>query len=202
MMSIFQQGYLTLFRIKGVPIRAHWTVPLVCLMFSGFRFEPGMWLGVLLVVLIHELGHAFIVKRVGLINLGIDLTGFGGLCRWTGHPSEIQRAWVAWGGVLAQLGLYVATIVAVLILGSPSSAWLQQLVEAFTRANLFIAVFNLIPFKPFDGGEAWPLFKLYYRQYRRKQKWKAKLVKPEADESPLGQTLQQALDEAKRRNRN
>lgn len=198
--TFFERGYLTLFRIKGVPIRAHWSVPLVALLFSGFRFEPGMWVGIILVILLHELGHAFIVNRVGLVNLGIDLTGFGGLCRFTGQPNEIQRAWVAWGGVLAQLVLFIATWVVILIVGAPSHPWLAQLVEAFTRANLIIAAFNLIPFPPLDGAEAWPLFKHLWRRHKRRRKWKQKLVKP-ADvdpDNPLAQTLKEALDEADR----
>lgn len=200
MNALFAHGYLTLFRLRGVPIRAHWTVPLVCLLFSGFRFAPGLWLGVLVVILLHELGHAFIVWRVGLVNLGIDLTGIGGLCRWTGQPTEIQRAWVAWGGVLAQLALFVLTAIPLLVLGPPSHPWLAELVHAFTRANLFIAAFNLIPFPPFDGAEAWPLFKHLWRRRQARRKWKQKLVKADdLGKSPLEQTLKQALEEAERR---
>ncbi|MEZ4338336.1 MAG: hypothetical protein R3B82_17075 [Sandaracinaceae bacterium] len=200
MNGLFERGFLPLFRIKGVPVRAHWTVPLVAVLFSGFRFAPGLWLGILAIILLHELGHAAIVRRFGLINLGIDLTGFGGLCRWTGEPTPIERAWVAWGGVLAQLLLFVVTVVAVLILGEPTQAWLSDLVNAFTRANLFILAFNLIPIPPLDGAEAWPLIGHYRRRRKARQKWKQKLVKPEdLDASPLEQTLKQALDEADRK---
>ncbi len=201
-MTIFQRGYLNLFRIQGIRIRAHWSVPFVCLMFSGFRFEPGTWVGILAIILIHELGHAFIVRRVGLLNLGIDLTGIGGVCRWAGEPTKIQRAWVAWGGVLAQLLLFLVSALLVLIVGRPGHPWLAQLVYALMWPNLFVAAFNLIPFPPFDGAEAWPLLKLYYRRRQRRRKWKSKLVAPDDDQSPLGQTLREALDEAKRRNRN
>ena len=202
MMTIFERGYLTLFRIKRIPIRAHWSVPLVCLMFSGFRFAPGTWVGVLAIILLHELGHAFVVRRAGLLNLGIDLTGFGGVCRWAGDPTPIQRAWVAWGGVLAQLLLFAVTALVLILAGPLPHPWLAQLGGAFTGANLYIAAFNLIPFPPLDGAEAWPLLSLYYRRYRRRRKWKRKLVKEDDEENPLGQTLKQALDEAERRNRN
>lgn len=200
MNGLFSRGFVTLFRIKGVPIRVHWTVPLVPLLFSGLRFAPGLWVGVLAVILLHELGHAFIVRRVGLVNLGIDLTGFGGMCRWTGEPTPIQRAWVAWGGVLAQLVLFAGTLAAVLILGAPTEPWLADLVYAFTRANLFIAAFNLIPIAPLDGAEAWPLFGHLWRRRQARRKWKQKLVKAEdLGDNPLEQTLKQALDEADRR---
>ena len=201
MMGLLQRGFFTLFHIRGVPIRAHWTLPLLCLLFSGFRFLPGTWLGVLIIIFLHELGHAAIVRRVGLVNLGIDLAGFGGLCRWTGTPTKIQRAWVAWGGVLAQLALFAVTSLLVLVLGLPSHPWLAQLVDAFTTANLVIMALNLAPIPPLDGAEAWPLFGHYYRRHKQQRKWKRKLVEPTKDKSPLGQTLREALDEAERRNR-
>lgn len=201
MNGLFDRGYLKLFSIQGIPIRAHWSVPLVCVMFGGLRFAPGLWLGILLVILLHELGHAFFVKRFGLVNLGIDLTGFGGLCRWTGQPTKIQRAAVAWGGVLAQLILFAITGVIVLITGRPAAGFLADLVYAFLLPNLFIAAFNLIPFRPFDGGEAWPLFRLLWQRRARRQKWKRKLVKPGDESGPLSQTLREALDEAEREHR-
>lgn len=200
-MMLFERGFLSLFTIKRIPVRAHWSVPLVCLLFSGFRVEPGMWLGVLFVIFLHELGHAFIVHRAGLVNLGIDLTGFGGLCRWTGQPTPIQRAAVAWGGVLAQFALLAVTVVVLLITGEPSNPYLAQLVDAFTRANLILALFNLVPFPPLDGAEAWPWFKHVYRRWKSNRKWKKKLVskKVAAKDSPLSETLRQALDDADRR---
>ena len=198
---MFNQGYLKLFRFKNIPIRAHWTVPLVCLMFGGLRFAPGLWLGILLVILLHELGHAFFVKRFGLVNLGIDLTGIGGLCRWTGQPTKIQRAAIAWGGVVAQLIVFAITASVVLIVGRPETSFLRDLIYAFMWPNLFIAAFNLIPFRPFDGGEAWPLFGLLWRRRKQRRKWQDKLVEPGDESNPLSQTLREALDEAERKQR-
>ena len=87
-----ERGYLRLFRLRGIPIRAHWTLPLGVLMFSGGRMAPGLWLGIVTLIVLHELGHAYLVHRAGLVNLGIDITGFGGRCRWAGAPSPAERA--------------------------------------------------------------------------------------------------------------
>jgi len=186
-----ERGYLTLFRVRGVPVRAHWTLPLGALLLSGGRFAPGLWVGVLLVVALHELGHALFVHRFGLVNLGLDLTGFGGRCRWAGHPSEVQRAAIAWGGVLAQLALLIPALGVALFLPMPRSPFLAELLEAFTRTNAILIAFNLIPIKPLDGAEAWPLFGHLRRQRARVKKWKQKLAP---------QTLREALDEADRKN--
>jgi Zn-dependent protease len=186
---MMERGYLTLFRVRGVPVRAHWTLPLGALLLSGGRVAPGLWVGVLLVVALHEVGHALLVHRFGLVNLGLDLTGFVGRCRWAGHPSEVQRAAIAWGGVLAQLALLIPAIAVALFVPLPQSAFLADLLEAFTRTNAILIAFNLIPIKPLDGAEAWPLFGHLRRRRARVAKWKQKLAP---------QTLREALDEADR----
>ncbi len=188
-----ERGYLTLMRVRGVPVRAHWTLPLGALLFSGGRIAPGLWLGLLLVVLLHEAGHALIVSRVRLVNLGVDLTGFGGRCRWAGHPTEIQRALIAWGGVLAQLVVLALALAARAILGAPSTPLLSDLVDALITTNAILIAINLIPMKPLDGAEAWPLFGHLARERARRRKWKQKLSHP--------QTLREALADADRESR-
>lgn len=187
---MLERGYLTLFRARGVPVRAHWTLPLGALLLSGGRLAPGLWLGVLLVVALHEVGHALFVHRFGLVNLGLDLTGFGGRCRWAGHPTEVQRAAIAWGGVLAQLALLIPAVALALLLPPLESPFLAGLLEAFTRMNAILIAFNLLPVPPLDGAEAWPLFGHLARARARKRRWKRKLARP--------QTLREALDEADR----
>jgi Zn-dependent protease len=209
--KMMKAGYLTLFRIRGIPIRAHWTLPLGLLFFSGGRLAPGLWIGIVAIIVLHELGHAFVVNRVGLANLGIDLTGFGGQCRWAGSPSPTQRAWVAWGGVLAQLPLLLVSWLLITLLGVPESAFVADLAEAFVRVNGILIVINLIPFPPLDGAEAWPLLGHLRRDWQRKREWKKRLVKrPPEEREARGpdpepnrrQTLREALDEAERRTKN
>lgn len=190
---MFERGYLTLFRVRGVPVRAHWTLPLGALLLSGGRMAPGLWLGVLLVIALHEAGHALLVHRARLVNLGVDLTGFGGRCRWTGRPSEVQRSVIAWGGVLAQLALLIPALLVAWLAGPSESAFAAHLLEAFTRINAILIVLNLLPFQPLDGAEAWPLFGHLRRARANERRWKEKLARP--------QTLREALDEADRERR-
>lgn len=208
---MMKAGYLTLFRIRGIPIRAHWTLPLGLLFFSGGRLAPGLWVGILTIIVLHELGHAFVVNRVGLANLGIDLTGFGGQCRWAGSPSPTERAWVAWGGVLAQLPLLVVSWLLITLLGTPGSVFVADLAEAFVRVNAILIVINLIPFAPLDGAEAWPLIGHLRRNWKRKRDMKRRLTKrpphdppkPNREHGPYRkQTLREAMDEAERRAKN
>ncbi|HMR10449.1 MAG TPA: hypothetical protein PKA88_31950, partial [Polyangiaceae bacterium] len=104
-----ERGYLTLFSMRGASLRLHWSLPLGMLVFGGLRVAPAFWLGFFLLVLIHELGHAFVVKAYGHRVLSVDVTGFGGLCRWSGSASVMERGLIAWNGVLAQAVLLTIT---------------------------------------------------------------------------------------------
>lgn len=126
--------------------------------FGGYRFAPAFWLAFVLLVLIHELGHAFMARGLGHAPLGVEVTGFGGLCRWDGsRASDLHRSLVAWGGVLAQGVLWVITYVYTVVAGPPSSMAEYHIVSAFTRTNVFLILINLLPIPPLDGAQAWQL---------------------------------------------
>ena len=152
---MFETGFLQIARIRGAPVRIHWSVALGALFFTGLRFEPAAWLAFLALVLIHELGHAAIVLRCGLRVVGIDVLAFGGVCRWSGDSTPLQRAVIAWGGVLAQLVLLAATWGIVLATGAPTSRFGMELVSVFTETNLWLAMVNLFSsIPPLDGATA------------------------------------------------
>src|SRR5262245_6600979 len=134
---MFDRGYLRIATLHGIPIRVHWSMPVGALIFSGFRFAPVFWLAFFALVLLHELGHAFFVRRYRHHVLSIDITGFGGLCRWNGHASAYERAVIAWGGVVAQILLFFATVIVVALVGLPRAMWSRELVDVFTRTNLW-----------------------------------------------------------------
>ncbi|MFO0568751.1 MAG: hypothetical protein U0263_24020 [Polyangiaceae bacterium] len=154
---MLEAGSLTVARIRGAPIRLHWTIPLGALIFSGFRFAPGFWLGFVLLVLAHELGHALLVRLFGLRVEGIDITGFGGLCHWSGRATAAERGAIAWGGVLAQLVLLAVTVGSLALVGRPRSLFAAELISVFTYTNVWLAAINLLPVPPLDGHEAWKL---------------------------------------------
>lgn len=142
---------------RGVPLRIHASTILGLYVFSGFQFVPMLWLLSLGLVLLHELGHAAVVLRVGATPVEIMLTGFGGHCAWQGHVRPVDRAAIAFGGVAAQLLLF-AIVQAVAFLGLwPHGTFAAQAWWMFTTSNLWLVVLNLLPFKPLDGVEAWAL---------------------------------------------
>lgn len=170
---MFSKGYLTIGRFGGAPIRIHWSTPIGMLFFTGFlrhpRFAPGLWLGFLLTVLVHELGHAIAVKLSRQRVVAVDAYALGGLCHWSGNPSPMARAMIAWGGVIAQAVLGVATLVALGVFGQPTSVFTADLARAFLETNLWVALMNLVPVPPLDGAEAWKVVPILASRWRRRR---------------------------------
>jgi Zn-dependent protease len=152
---MFETGYFEIGKVRGVPLRLHWTLPVGMLLLGGL--SPLVWLAFTALVLAHEAGHALLVRRYRLHVLSIDLTGFGGATRWAGHATEHQKSVIAWGGVAAQAVLLVAALAAFVVAGPPTSSMGHALSSVFIRSNLFIIALNLLPMAPFDGADAWKL---------------------------------------------
>lgn len=160
-------------RIAGVDVGVNWTVFVIFLLITfglaAGRFpqehpglEPtayvvaGVVAGLVFMasILAHEVSHAVVAQRNGVDVDGIVLWLFGGVARLRGEPgdpgAEIRVAGV---GPLVSVGLGAAFgAVAVLLggLGAPGItvgvfAWLAVI-------NVVLAVFNLVPAAPLDGG--------------------------------------------------
>jgi Zn-dependent protease len=162
---MFERGFLTVGKVFGAPLRVHWSAPLG-LLITGFFVWP-IALGTGLVILLHELGHAVVARRMGVRVVRIDVLPFGGRCLWSGNPRPMERAAIAWGGVLAQLLLLLVTAGLVKQLGFPQAGILDGLCMAFTLINGLLLFTNLIPVEPLDGAEAWPLLRMAWRNARR-----------------------------------
>jgi len=161
------QTWWSLGRIRAIPVRIHWSALLGLVVFGGFRFAPGAWLGFLLVILVHELGHAAVVRAVHQRVIGIDIHGLGGETRWAGNPTDLERALIACGGVAAQLLMFAVALPLSLALGGSLGWFGADLFYALTWNSLMVAALNLLPFRPFDGAQAWKLPGLLAARPRR-----------------------------------
>lgn len=102
-------------------------------------------------VLAHELGHSFVAIAQGIPVKSITLFIFGGLATLEKESeTPLQAFLVAIAGPVVSLLLFVlfATISASLPLAAP----IKAIVSLLATINLVLALFNLIPGLPLDGG--------------------------------------------------
>ena len=156
---MLERGTLRVASYRGAPILLHWSLILGLLAFSNFSFVPGFWVGFTVLILLHELGHAYLVRRLGFNVEAVVVHGFGGFCSWHGQASRLEHSVIAWGGVLAQALLLLGTLGYVQVMGPPTSSFGFLLEDAWIRANLWIMALNLLPIAPLDGKEAWQIFR-------------------------------------------
>jgi Zn-dependent protease len=102
-------------------------------------------------VLAHELGHSFVALRQGIGVKSITLFLFGGLASLEKESKTPAAAfWVAIAGPLVSLVLFktITAINATISIAAPFAVILSVL----AYVNLALALFNLIPGLPLDGG--------------------------------------------------
>lgn len=164
---------VTLLKVRGVPVGAHWTWLLVFALvvwslatalfpatYPGLEGSVYVAMGLtaaLLVfgsVLLHELGHAFRALAEGVPIEGITLWLFGGVARLRGNPPAPGAEFrVAVAGPLVTV-LITAVFGGLAFMGDAVDvpASVQGVVDYLARINLIILGFNLVPALPLDGG--------------------------------------------------
>ncbi|MBD2436262.1 site-2 protease family protein [Nostoc sp. FACHB-110] len=103
-------------------------------------------------VLLHELGHSLAARSQGIKVNSITLFLFGGIAAIEEESKTPGKAFqVAIAGPLVSVGLFfLLRLVAIAI---PDSNPLSIMVGDLARINLVVALFNLIPGLPLDGGQ-------------------------------------------------
>jgi ATP-dependent Clp protease adapter protein ClpS len=115
-----------------------------------------------ILILIHEMGHVFAAKTLGLKVNSIHISGIGGVTYLNLPSSFSGMVFVYSAGFVSQLLLLVATMVFVKINGPPSSVPGWCFANTFTLVNLIVFVLNVLPHKgskdlPSDGYILWKL---------------------------------------------
>lgn len=161
---------LYLGKYKNVKVFIHWTFSLLLLwiIISNLRQGiPGidiMWtvifvLALFCCVVLHEFGHALAAQKYGIQTKDIVLYPIGGIARLEKLPEDPkQELWVAIAGPLVNVGIFLI-ISAVLSFTGFNIESLEEIkinhntiLIYLASANLILAVFNLIPAFPMDGG--------------------------------------------------
>ena len=164
-------GSFRLGKLLGIPILVHYSwffiFALVTLSLSGFYFPDaypawsnrlawGVGVATSLLffasVVAHELTHSVVSVRFGVPVKSITLFIFGGVARISREPIQPRgELLMALSGPLSSL-LLGALFWGVAVISAPLSQPVNALAAWLARINVLLAVFNLIPGFPLDGG--------------------------------------------------
>lgn len=152
--------------ILGIPVKVHLTfvLLLVLVYFVGASvIGTGGLNGVIFVILIfasvvfHELSHSIVARHYGITVLDITLLPIGGVARMPSPPNNpVQEIIISAAGPIASLTLgfslwFVAEFLGYSVRMSDLSAG-GNLIAQLAIVNFVLAIFNLIPAFPMDGG--------------------------------------------------
>jgi Zn-dependent protease/CBS domain-containing protein len=153
--------------IKGTVIRIHLTFLLLLAWIAIAHYAQGganaalegvvFIVLVFLCVLLHEFGHIFAARRYGVQTPDVTLLPIGGVARLERIPEEpAQELVVALAGPAVNVVIAGALYLALGGFLPADSIEVQNpgigLLARLASVNLFLALFNLIPAFPMDGG--------------------------------------------------
>jgi len=145
--------------VAGIPIRVHVTflVLLVWLAFGSDAASPmreaGYVILVFTCVLVHELSHALMAKRFGIQTKEITLYPFGGIASIMAQPTPRGELFIAIVGPIANLVIAAGLYPWIHLSGLEQNDLTKlTLIDRLFITNIALAVFNLLPALPMDGG--------------------------------------------------
>lgn len=158
---------LNIGRVAGTVVRIHITFVIFLAWIFAANYAagglPSAWSSVAFVlllffcVLLHEFGHIFTARAFGVSTPYVTLLPIGGVAQLERIPEESgQEFLIAIAGPLVN----VAIAVGLILLGADITGLRAAAVEdvhismldRLAAVNIFLALFNLIPAFPMDGG--------------------------------------------------
>ncbi|HAJ35740.1 MAG TPA: site-2 protease family protein [Chloroflexi bacterium] len=181
------------FKLLGIDVRVHWSFVLI-LAFGAFLYGsgPAGWLiggvyGVLTMLLLfasvtlHEYGHALMARRFGIGTHSILLLPIGGVANLERIPEKPgQEIAIVVAGPLVNVVIALLLTPLALLLNGGNHAGilamnavnaniqnpgLLNLLIFLISTNLFLALFNLLPAFPLDGGRLLRALLAYVQPY-------------------------------------
>lgn len=106
-------------------------------------------------IYLHELGHAWGSLIQGVPVRRIMLYGGGGYCERARSATRYEQELIVAMGPIVNLVLWA---VAGLIAGFMKDPEIWWIFATISSVNLFLAIMNLVPVQPLDGGKLFELF--------------------------------------------
>jgi Zn-dependent protease/CBS domain-containing protein len=154
--------------IAGTAVRIHVTFILFLVYIWGASYATGgadaAWNGLVFMVLLflcvlaHEFGHIFVARAFGVATPDVTLLPIGGVARLERIPEEPREEFlIAIAGPLVNVAIALGLMAVAgadtqtAHLAAVESARVSM-VDRLASVNLFLALFNMIPAFPMDGG--------------------------------------------------
>lgn len=181
------------FRLWGIDVKVHWSFVLV-LAFGAFVYGagPAGWVtgslyGVLTILLLfvcvtlHEYGHALAARRFGIGTRSILLLPIGGVANLERIPEKPgQEIVIVVAGPLVNVALAILLLPVALVVGNGAGVFnfnamgasiqnpgFFNLLVFLISTNILLALFNLLPAFPLDGGRLLRALLAYTMPYVR-----------------------------------
>ena len=158
--SIMNSGSLRLGKVSGIDVKVHWSVALIALLLGVSLGQTVGWLpaavGVVAFmssILAHEFAHALTARRFGVGTESVQLWALGGVARLDREsPSAKAEGWIAAAGPIASLLIGLLSLAGWAVLGGSDGGAFVGMLGWLGIINGLLAVFNLLPGSPLDGG--------------------------------------------------
>ena len=152
--------YSRLFNYADAPVRVHLSIILVFVYFYLKHADVSAIyyaFSYLVLILVHELGHAYYAHKCQYRILSVDIFPIHGVCKFEHDSNSDPRIIVYAGGLIAQFILFViwAALLGALRLSDLGqlALYLKPITYSFIWLNLFMAVLNMLPIPGLDGFE-------------------------------------------------
>ncbi|WP_050929749.1 site-2 protease family protein [Aestuariivita boseongensis] len=111
-------------------------------------------LGLFASLLMHELAHSVVARQLGVPIKSITLFLFGGVAELEGEPGSARTEfWIAVAGPAMSIALSAGFwVVGSIASWASAAAELVAILSYLAMINLVLALFNLLPAFPLDGG--------------------------------------------------
>jgi Zn-dependent protease len=161
-----RQGSIRLFQFKGIDVFLHWSWFLVGAYeiqrggighYSSVSWNAVEYLGLFLIVLLHEFGHSLACRQVGGQANQIVLWPLGGVAYVDPPPRPGATLWSIAAGPLVNVALIPILIGfgrLSLVMGWYGAVpELRTLVHSIFYIDVGLLIFNMLPIYPLDGGQ-------------------------------------------------
>ena len=158
-------GSIRLFRIAGIEVFLHWSWFLVAAyevqvwssLFHSPIWAAMVYVGLFVMVILHEFGHALACRQTGGEAERIVLWPLGGIAFVSPPARAGAMLWSIAAGPLVNVAL--VPILSLSQHAAVRAGWVNTNVDAYlvlvwlSRINLGLLIFNLLPIYPLDGGQ-------------------------------------------------